>query len=81
MDNANNEYNSLLLGYTPSNEELMETKNELYETKNKLNKAGNDINKKTKYIDELEKIQEKFNYQGSKLKLIENELDEKNKKH
>ena len=35
--------------------------------------------KKTKYLDELEKIQEEFNYQSSKLKLLENELNEKNK--
>ena len=73
LDNTNNEYNNLLLGYTRSKEELMRTKNELFKTKNELDKAGNDINEKTKHINKLEKIQEEFNYQGAKLKLIENE--------
>ena len=52
-----------MLKYNQSNEELNSTKNELYEPKSKLNKAENDVNKKAKYINELEEIQEKFEYQ------------------
>ena len=59
-----------MLKYNQSNEELNSTKNELYKTKDKLNKAGNDINKKTKYIDELKEIQEKFDYQNNEVKKI-----------
>ena len=46
-----------MLKYNQSNEELNSTKIELYITKDKLDKAGNDIDKKTKYIDELKKIE------------------------
>ena len=60
IDIVENERNNLLLKYNQSNEELNSIKNELYKTKDKLNKAGNDINEKTKYIDKLKKIQEKF---------------------
>ena len=60
LDIVENERNNLLLKYNQSNEELNSIKNELYKTKDKLNKAGNDINEKTKYIDKLKKIQEKF---------------------
>ena len=51
----------------------------MHETKKKLDKTGNDINKKTKYIDELKEIQEKFDCQNFKVKELENELNEKNK--
>ena len=68
-----------MLEYNQSNEELKRSKNELSETKNKLDKAGNDIHKKTKYIDELKEIQEKFDYQNSNAKELKNELNEKNK--
>ena len=68
LEIVENEYNNLLLKYNQSNKELKSTKNELYETKDKLNKARNDINKKTKYINELKEIQEKFNYQDNKVK-------------
>ena len=44
-----------------------------------MDKAGNDIVKKTKYIDELKEIQEKFDYQNSKVIELESELNEKNK--
>ena len=44
-----------------------------------MNKAGNGINKKTKYIDELKEIQEKFDYQNNKVTELESELNEKNK--
>ena len=67
LEIVENERDNLLLEYNQSNEELKRTKNELYETKNKLDKAGNDINKKTKYIDELKEIQEKFDYQNNKV--------------
>ena len=67
LDVVENERNNLLLKYNQLNEELNRTKNELYETKGKLNKAGNNINKKTKYIDELKEIQEKFDYQNAKV--------------
>ena len=62
-----------MLKYNQSNEELKSTKNKLYKTKDKLDKAGNDINEKTKYIDELKEIQEKFDYQYSKVIELENE--------
>ena len=45
----------------------------------KQDKAGNDINEKTKYIDELKEIQEKFDYQNNKAKERKNKLNEKNK--
>ena len=67
-----------MLEYNKSSEELKGTKNELYETKNRLDKAGNDINEKTKYIDGLKEIQEKFDYQNVKVKELKNELNEKN---
>ena len=57
----------------------METKNKLYETENKLEKAGDDTNEKAKYIDELEKNQEKFDYQNAKIIECESELNEKDK--
>ena len=79
LDIVNNERNKLLLKYNQSNEELNRTKNELYETKNKLTKAENDINEKTKYIDELKEIQEKFDYQNNKVTELESELNKKNK--
>ena len=44
-----------------------------------MDKAGNDINKKTKYIDELKEIQEKFDYQNNKVTEHESELNKKNK--
>ena len=68
-----------MLEYNQSNEELKRTKNELYETKNKFDKAGSDINEKTKYIDELKEIQEKFDYQNVKATELENELMRKMK--
>ena len=43
----------------------MKTENKLYETENKLYEAKNDINKKSKYVDELEKIQQVFNYKNT----------------
>ena len=55
----------------------MKTKNKLYETENKLDKAENDINKKTKYIDGLEKIREKFTYQNTKATELEIKLMKK----
>ena len=66
-----------MLKYNQSNEELKSTKNELYETKDKLNKAGNDVNEKTKYIDELKEIQEKFHCQNNEVKELESELNKK----
>ena len=42
------------------------------ETKNKLHKARNNI-------DELEKIQEEFNYQNTKVIELKSKLNEKNK--
>ena len=50
----------------------------LFETKEKLDEAGDDINEKTKYIDKLEEIQEKHDYQHNKVKKLESELNEKN---
>ena len=47
--------------------------------KKKMDKAGNDINEKTKYIDELKEIQEKFHYQNNKVTELESELNKKNK--
>ena len=44
-----------------------------------MDKARNDINKKTKYIDELKEIQEKFDYQNNKVKERESELHKENK--
>ena len=44
-----------------------------------MDKAGNGISKKTKYINELREIQEKFNYQNAKVIQLESELNEKNK--
>ena len=79
VDIVENEPNNLLLKYNQSNEKLNSTKNELYKTKDKLNKAGNDINEKTKYIDELKEIQEKFDYQNNEVKKLESKLNEKNK--
>ena len=79
FDIVENERNNLLLKYNQSNEELNSTKNELYKTIAKLNKAVNDINEKTKYIDELKEIQEKFDYQNNVVKKLETELNEKNK--
>ena len=79
LDVAENERDNLLLKYNQSNEELNSTKNELYETKSKLNKAGNDINKKAKYINELEEIQEKLDYQNANATKLKSELSEKNK--
>ena len=67
-----------MLEYNQSNEELKRTKNELYETKYKLDKEGNDINEKTRYIDELKEIQEKFDYQNVKVTELESQLNEKN---
>ena len=75
LEIAKNERNDLLLKYNQLNEELKNTKNKLYKTKYKLNKAGNDINEKTKYIDELKEIQEKFDYQYSKVIELESELN------
>ena len=69
-----------MLEYNRSNEELKGTINELKRTKDKLDNAGNDINEETKYINELKEIQEKFDYQNNKVKNLESELDEKNKK-
>ena len=43
-----------------------------------MDKAENDINEKTKYIDELKEIQEKFDYQNVKVKELKSELNEKN---
>ena len=79
LDIVKSECDNFLLKYNQSNKELKSTKNELYKNKYKLNKAGNDINKKTKYIDELKVIQEKFNYQNNTVKKLESELNEKNK--
>ena len=78
LDIAKNEYNRLLLKFNQSNEELNRTKNELFETKKKLDEAGDDINEKTKYIDQLEEIQEKHDYQYNKVKELESRLNEKN---
>ena len=44
-----------------------------------MDKAGSGISKKTKYINELREIQEKFNYQNAKVIQLESELNEKNK--
>ena len=57
----------------------MKSKDELYKNKNKLNEEGDDINKKTKYIDELEKIREDFNYQNTKVIELESKLNGKSK--
>ena len=57
----------------------METMNKLNETKYKLDKAADDINKKTKYIDELEKIEKEFNYQKTKIIKLKNKLTKKMK--
>ena len=46
--------------------------------KKTLDEAGDDINEKTKYIDKLEEIQEKHNYQYNKVKELESELNKKN---
>ena len=73
MDNANDEYNNLLLEYNQLKEELIKIKDKLYETKNELNKSEYDIN-------ELKKIQEKYNHQNTKMIKIESELNKKDKK-
>ena len=57
---------------------LKGTGNELYETKKRLDEARDDTNKKTKYIDKLKEIQEKFDYQENEIKKNENELNVKN---
>ena len=57
---------------------LKGTGNKLYETKKRLNEARDDTNKKTKYIDKLKEIQEKFDYQENEIKKNENELNVKN---
>ena len=53
------------------------TKNELFETKEKLDEAGDDVNEKTRYINKLEEIQEKHDYQYNKVKELESELNKK----
>ena len=70
-----------MLEYNRLNEELKGTINELKRTKDKLDSAENDINEKTKYANDLKEIQEKFDYQYAKVKVIEleSELNEKNK--
>ena len=68
-----------MLEYNQSRKELMETKDKLNETKNNLDKGRDDINKKTKYIEKIEKIQEKRNYQNAKVIELESELNKKNK--
>ena len=40
-------------------------------------KAGDDINEKTKYIDKLEEIEEKHDYQYNKVKELKSELNKK----
>ena len=66
-----------MLKVNQSNEELNRTRNELFETKKKLDEAGDDINEKTKYIDKLKEIEEKHDYQYSKVKELESELNGK----
>ena len=79
LDIVKNKRNRLLTEYNQSNEKLKRTKNKLKKAEDKLNKAGDDTNEKTKYIDELKEIQEKFDYQYSKVIEFESELDKKNK--
>ena len=45
--------------------------------KKKIDEAGDDINEKTNIIDKLEEIEEKHNYQYSKVKELESELNKK----
>ena len=62
---AKDQYNSLLLEYNQS-------KNELMETKGKLHKAGDNIY-------ELKKIRKRFNYQNTRVTKLESKLNEKTK--
>ena len=77
LDNANDEYNNLLLEYNRLNEEFINIKDDLYKTKNRLNKSKDDIIEKNKKIDELEKVQETFNHQNTKMIEFESELNKK----
>ena len=78
LDYTENERDNLLLDRNQLYGKLKGTENELFETKEKLDEAEDDTNEKTKYIDKLKGIQEKYDYQINKIKELESELNAKN---
>ena len=78
LDYTENERDNLLLDRNQLYGKLKGTEIELFETKEKLDEAEDDTNEKTKYIDKLKGIQEKYDYQINKIKELESELNAKN---